>query len=316
MNNMNDNLIDSTKRFTVICFEITNNCNKNCSNCSRMYSRIDKRIWNMSIDDYKYVISCITEKDRKNFRKIIITGGEPILHPQFKIFINLMRKDFPKAELNIQTNGRLIQRYLNVLYNIKNFKLSVSYYPGWNENIKKEFGTIKPPSFYRRFIRKVFKNNKFVKRMALEYRIPYMKKLRRFLKNPFNIKKIYFKCFSGFWNPYDNPNLSEEHAKAVRKICCYYIWIIGKKLYNCCDSAVYERYYGTDYYGANHVHVIFDENWKKNFFKLPTWRSCTYCRLGADRYKFIKVETDLGYKKYKFINLETRIKNTRIKNHE
>ena len=310
MDNMNDGLIDSTKRFTVICFEITNNCNKNCVNCSRMYSR-DKRIENMRIDDYKYIISCINEKDRNNFRKIIITGGEPILHPQFKVLITSMRKDFPKAELNIQTNGRLIDRYLGVLYNIKNFKLSVSYYPGWNENIKKEFGTIKLPSFYRRFIRKVFKNNKFVKRMDLDYRIPYLKRLRRFLKNPFNIKKIYFKCFSGFWDPYNNPNLSEIKAKVVRKICCYYIWIIGRNLYNCCDSAVYERFYNTE-----SVHIKFDKNWKKNFFKLQTWKACIHCRLGADRYKFIEMETKLGYEKYELINLKTRLKATRIKDHD
>jgi len=309
--NLNDGLIDSTKRFTAICFEITNNCNKNCNNCSRMY-KSDKKIENMKIDDYKYVISCINKKDRYDFRKIIITGGEPILHPKFKEIISLMRKDFPKAELNIQTNGKLIERYLKILNNVKNIKFSVSYYPGWNDDIKQKYdNNYKFPLLWRRIIRKSTKNNKFIKFVSLDYRIPCMKRFRRFLKNPFKINNIYFKCFTGFWNPYDNPNLSDENAKKVRGICCYYIWILGRNLYNCCNSAVYERYYNTE-----SVHIEFDKNWKKNFFKLPTWKACTYCRLGADRYQFIDLETRLGYKKYEYINLETRLKKTRVKNHE
>ncbi|KKM92298.1 hypothetical protein LCGC14_1219860 [marine sediment metagenome] len=310
---MNDKAIDTTKRFTKICFEITNLCNKNCNYCVRLYKK-GKKIEHMTLEDYKYVVSCISKEDKMNFRCVVLTGGEPALNPHFFKLVKLIRKDFPKAELNIQSNGKILkklpQRGLRILPHIKNVKISVSMYPGWNDEVVKRYQGIKFPLIYKKVLRKITKNNKIIKFLFLDYRIPFMKRIRRFLKHP-KIGNVYFKCFTGFWNPYDNPNLSEEEAKNVRNVCCYYIHILGRKLYNCCNSATYEKYYNLDSVG-----IIFDKNWKKNFFKLHTWKACVYCQLGSNRFKYIKMESDLGYKKYKLINLETRQKKTRIKNHK
>lgn len=303
-------MMDATDNFTTIYFEITNHCNKNCKFCTKMTG--DKyKIRYTKLEDYKYVISCINKRDRENFRKVVITGGEPILHPHFIELMNLVRKDFPNAEIKVQSNGRLIKRLpqkkLRILPDIKKIIFSVSYYPSWNDEIKEKYdGNIKTPLIYRRVIRRITKNNKFIKLICLDYRFPFIKKLRRFISNPFKRGNVYFKDFTGFRDPYIDPNLTKESAKAVRRACHYFIWIINRKLYSCCVDSVYERYYNT-----KHVGVEFDKNWKRNYFKLPTWRACAHCPQGYNRYKVIS----LGYEKYKLISLKTRLQYARIKSH-
>lgn len=303
-------MIDATDKFTTICFEITNHCNKNCKFCTKMTG--DKyKIRYTKLEDYKYVISCINKKDRENFRKVVITGGEPILHPHFIELMNLVREDFPKAEIKVQSNGRLIKRLpqkkLRILPDIKKVIFSVSHYPGWNDEIKEKYdGNIKTPSIYRRIIRKLTKNNEFIKLICLDYRIPFIKKLRRFISNPFKRGNVYFKDFTGFRDPYIDPNLTKERAKIVRKACHYMIWIIDKKLYSCCVDEVYERFYNT-----KSISIKFDKNWKKDYFKLPTWRACAHCPQGYNRYKVIS----LGYEKFTLISLKERLQFARIKNH-
>ena len=123
-------MMDATDRFTTICFEITNHCNKNCKYCTKMTG--DKyEIRYTKLEDYEHVISCINKKDRDNFRKVVITGGEPLLHPHFIKLMHLVRSDFPKAEIKVQSNGRLIKRLpqkkLKILPGIKKVIFSVSH---------------------------------------------------------------------------------------------------------------------------------------------------------------------------------------------
>jgi hypothetical protein len=115
----------------------------------------------------------------------------------------------------------------------------------------------------------------------------------------------------GFRDPYINPNLSEDNAKAVRNACIYNIFVDGRKLYNCCISHSFENYYNTE-----SISVEFDKNWKKNFFKLPTWKACVHCQVGVDSYKITNPEIELGCKEHDFIDYKTRVKVTKIKGHE
>ena len=302
--------VDRTKKFTVITFEITNNCNKNCNYCIQMYKK-NRKIEYMTIDDYIYVVSCINKIDRENFREIIITGGEPLLHPNVITFIKLIRDDFPKAEIIIQSNGKLLkklsQKNLRIFSNIKNIIFNISHYPGWNDDEKKIYdNNYKLPNFWKRIVNKITLNNRFMDYVNLDYRFPIIKKIRRFLIDPLKKGNVYFGEYTGFRYPYDNPNLSNEIAKNVRNNCHYYILILGRKLYNCCISKAHESYYNTDPVG-----IKFDKNWKKNYFKLATWKACVHCRLGTDRYKFINLESKLGHS----IDLKTKFKITKFKDH-
>lgn len=306
--------IDGTGKFTVINFEITNTCNKNCKYCAKMYKK-NRKITHMAIKDYKYIVSCMDKRDRKKFRKIIITGGEPLLNPNVLDIILLMRKDFPKAELALYSNGKLLKKLphknLRILPNIKNFIVSISDYKGWNDNVKEKYDNhYKLPNIWKRLINKFTIRNKFMEYINLDYRFPIItKKIRRFLLDPLKRGNVYFTDFIGFYNLYDDPNLSEETAKKVRDSCWYHMLILGKKLYNCCLAESPERYYNTD-----SVSVDFDKNWKSNYFKLPTWKACAHCRVGTNQYRFTKIESKIGHKKY--INMEARKKIGNPKGHE
>ena len=305
---------DGTGRFTIIIFEITNKCNKNCKYCIKMPKKEDKTE-HMKIEDYKYVVSCINKKDREKFKRVILTGGEPLLHPKCIEIISLMRKDFPKAEIILASNGKLIaklpQKNLRVLPDIKNIMFRVSDYPKWNDNIKKMYdGNYKMPNTWKKLINKLTLNNKFTNYIALKYRFPKINlKILKFLHDPLKRGNVYFIGYSEFWDPYDDPNISKEMAKKVRKLCCYHIYIIGKKLYNCCMVEQHERYYNTD-----SVSIKFDENWKRNFFKLPTWKGCIHCRMGINKHRILNINKKLISDK-KYVNFDTIRKKINVKDH-
>ena len=77
-----------------------------------------------------------------------------------------------------------------------------------------------------------------------------------------------------FWNPYRDPDLSDDIAKRVETICHKHgdVRIVGTKLYNCCMAEPTERYYHTD-----PVHVEFTKNWREDWLSLPTWKACQHC---------------------------------------
>jgi len=93
------------------------------------------------------------------------------------------------------------------------------------------------------------------------------------------------------WNPYRDPDLPEEAAKYIHKKCgsARDIRIVGTNMYGCCIAEGIERYYKTE-----PVHVIFDKNWKENFWKLPTWKACQHCFKAIDRFSDICAAHERG----------------------
>lgn len=82
-----------------------------------------------------------------------------------------------------------------------------------------------------------------------------------------------------FWNPYRDPNLTEEVAKRVR---AYHnpkgdIRVVGTKLYGCMLAEPTERFYHTD-----PVHVQFTKSWREDWLTLPTWKACQHCFAAID----------------------------------
>lgn len=81
------------KDMEVIQIDITNYCNRNCSNCTRMVGHYRKdQIYFMDLSFFeKAVISLI------DFKGIIgIIGGEPTLHPEFEKICEILSKHVPK----------------------------------------------------------------------------------------------------------------------------------------------------------------------------------------------------------------------------
>jgi len=90
------------------------------------------------------------------------------------------------------------------------------------------------------------------------------------------LPNVYIQDKSKPWDPYINPNLSEETAKEHRQNCLHQVRLVGAKMYGCCLAEGIERYYKTD-----PVHVRFSNNWKQDFFNLPTWKACQHCFRGT-----------------------------------
>lgn len=61
---------------------------------------------------------------------IILTGGEPTLHPRFLDVLKFVRKTFPKQEIRILTNGRrfVYKDFTEAVLKIDNLNLAVSLY--------------------------------------------------------------------------------------------------------------------------------------------------------------------------------------------
>ena len=90
------------KKYKKIYIEITNNCNLNCSFCSK----VNKTKRFMTIDEFKEVLEKI-----KDYTKYIYLHikGEPLLHPNIIDFINLA--DSYNLKVNLTTNGTLFNKY-------------------------------------------------------------------------------------------------------------------------------------------------------------------------------------------------------------
>ena len=106
------------KKYKKIYIEITNNCNLNCSFCSK----VTKPRRFMTIDEFKEVLGKI--KDYTDYIYLHIKG-EPLLHPNIIDFINLA--DTYNLKVNLTTNATLISNHINELSKCKNLnKINIS----------------------------------------------------------------------------------------------------------------------------------------------------------------------------------------------
>ena len=107
---------------------IVDHCNLNCAGCTH-FSPLVKEPWfediNNFIDDFKELAR------RTNVRIIRLMGGEPLLHPQVVDFLLAARNIFPNSEIELVTNGILLEKRkieLLAICNDKNISICTSDY--------------------------------------------------------------------------------------------------------------------------------------------------------------------------------------------
>lgn len=117
-------------------FYLTNHCNITCNNCNRFNNH--KITGSADWEQYKETYlkwSRVLDIDR-----IALLGGEPLLYPKLATIVSDVRSWWPTAELEITTNGLLIQRIKPELCNAiinKGVFLYVSIHKkDWVEGIK------------------------------------------------------------------------------------------------------------------------------------------------------------------------------------
>lgn len=115
---------------------ITDHCNLNCAGCSH-FSPIAEP-WYESIEDFKHDFNILADKTGKHINTIRLMGGEPLLHPHVEQFAIITRELFPNSEIQVVTNGILLQKQKSLLVPIFNqygIKVCVSNY-GLNFDLK------------------------------------------------------------------------------------------------------------------------------------------------------------------------------------
>ena len=85
---------------------LTEHCNLNCRGCFH-FSSIAKEEF-LSVEEYKNDCCRLSELYNGNASRILLLGGEPLLHPEIKQFINITRSCFINAEIIVVTNGILL----------------------------------------------------------------------------------------------------------------------------------------------------------------------------------------------------------------
>jgi len=116
--------IEQEKDTCNVTILLTEKCNYKCNYC---YCRKDKNPESISITNFYKIIEFIKLQNKK-FNKIILTGGEPTTHPNFKEIIYLLGAHFKEnTKILINTNNT----NPHILYSVDNLKLYVttSYHP-------------------------------------------------------------------------------------------------------------------------------------------------------------------------------------------
>ena len=106
------------KKYKRIYIEITNNCNLNCSFCSKVI----KPRRNMSLEEFEIVLNKI-----KGFTDYIYlhVKGEPLIHKDIIEFIN--KANEYNLKVNLTTNGTLFDKYAKELGKCNNLnKINIS----------------------------------------------------------------------------------------------------------------------------------------------------------------------------------------------
>ena len=94
------------KTYKKVYIEITNNCNLNCSFCSK----VNRKKEYMKIEDFEHILNKI--KDYTPYIYLHVKG-EPLLHPNVIEFIK--KAEEYNLKVNLTTNGTLFKKYAKEL---------------------------------------------------------------------------------------------------------------------------------------------------------------------------------------------------------
>ncbi len=115
-----------------LCFQIhlVEHCNLNCRGCYHFSSIAEEEC--LDIEEYKKDILRLSDLFEGNMERILLLGGEPLLHPEIDKFILETRNAFPNGSIQILTNGILLNKMTDDFFEAckdTNTELWVTKYP-------------------------------------------------------------------------------------------------------------------------------------------------------------------------------------------
>lgn len=127
------NIANPNKDPLEVEIQIVDHCNQKCDNCNHFANVAHE--WFMSKEEFVYTIDKIkNELYPYGLRRIMLIGGEPLLHPQIKEFCEILRKNFPNEDMRLEilTNGILIETLSEIDEIKRNVNLITTPYPDVN----------------------------------------------------------------------------------------------------------------------------------------------------------------------------------------
>lgn len=108
--------------------DIVNHCNLKCRGCDHFSPICDP--WFRDVSEFEEDMSKLSLSF--DIDRIVILGGEPLLHKDFMEFLRISRRFFPNSKVEITTNGLLLNKIeenaeeineLNITVDITNYYL-------------------------------------------------------------------------------------------------------------------------------------------------------------------------------------------------
>ena len=113
-----------------VAYPVVDHCNLNCNGCCRFCNTSQEK---------RFADVKVFEKDLRRFKELVEHiemfrhfGGEPLLHPELEKFVYIARDIYPKGEIDIVTNGLLLDKMPEGLIEAIRkcaVKLEISVYP-------------------------------------------------------------------------------------------------------------------------------------------------------------------------------------------
>src|SRR6185503_15593991 len=85
------NAMRSPRDMAIICIDVTNRCDLQCSNCTRLLAQ-QRRKWDMTPDNFRLALRSLGGFDGV----IAMIGGNPCIHPQFPELCRIFAEEIPE----------------------------------------------------------------------------------------------------------------------------------------------------------------------------------------------------------------------------
>jgi organic radical activating enzyme len=95
-------------------FHLADHCNLNCKGCGHFSPIVEKQF--PDLNDFKRDMKQL-QRLFSTIHTIVLMGGEPLLNPQIDLFLFATRSCFPKAKIQILTNGILLPQMSETFWN-------------------------------------------------------------------------------------------------------------------------------------------------------------------------------------------------------
>jgi len=94
----------------ILHFHLVDHCNLNCRGCDNFSPLAPETYTEIEVfeADCRRIAELMGTRNR--IREIQLLGGEPLLHPQVKEFMNIARRYFPQTPINLVSNGLLLPK--------------------------------------------------------------------------------------------------------------------------------------------------------------------------------------------------------------